>query len=303
MPYDCFISYASADLPFAEDLHRWLDAQGLSVWFNRSRLEPGCNWHREIGQGCENSRVFLPVLTPRWKESEWTRFETYGAESVIPLVFEGRWEDISTPPLERFQAECLDVSSRDGRRMDRLSTILRRILDRPLPQKQDRLIHLRYRVNDHFIGPDLELIRIHAELHRNPKAVLTQGRVRAITAMGGVGKTTLARQYAEKFWRCYPESFWVDARKGLENEFAEIHDLIFPERRDLGLKIEDKASQALHRLHSSMTCLLIIDNAENEETTTEWIPKTGGCYTLITSRFAGWSEAIKSITAVRLEVE
>lgn len=294
MPYDCFISYASPDLSFAEDLHSRLVALGFTVWLDRTRLEPGCNWHLEIEQGCENSRVFLPVLTPRWKESDWTRFETYGAESVVPLVYQGRWEDVSTPPLERFQAESLDVSSCDDGKLERLGVILRRILDRPAPLKQDRLIHLHYRVNDHFVGRDHELTRIHEELHRNPKAVLTQGRVRAITAMGGVGKTTLARQYAEKFWRCYPEIFWVDARKGLENEFAEIHDLIFPERRELGLKSEDKARQALHRLNSSATCLLIIDNAEDEDSTTEWIPKTGGCFTLITSRFAGWSEAVKT---------
>jgi hypothetical protein len=31
--------------------------------------------------------VVLPVLTPRWKRSEWTRYETYGAEAVIPLLY------------------------------------------------------------------------------------------------------------------------------------------------------------------------------------------------------------------------
>ena len=55
----------------------------LKVWFDKARLAPGFNWHHEIEQGCENSRVILPVLTPRWKNSDWTKFETYGAEAVI----------------------------------------------------------------------------------------------------------------------------------------------------------------------------------------------------------------------------
>ena len=301
MPYDCFISYASADLKFAEQLHGKLVEQDFTVWFDRARLSPGCNWHSEIEEGCENSRIVLPILTPRWKLSEWTRFETYGAEAVVPLILEGRRADVFTPPLERFQAEAVTTSSLDQASWPRLFATLRRLLTQPVPHKQDRLVHLHYRVNDHFVGRDLDLIRIHEELHRNPRAVLTQGRVRAITAMGGVGKTTLARHYAEKFWRCYAQILWVDARKGLEPEFAILHDLLFPDRRDIGLKVADKAKQAIHELSSPLTRLLIIDNAEDEHATTAWIPKTGGCQTLITSRFSGWSGAVKTLHLFVLE--
>jgi hypothetical protein len=110
MPYHCFISYASSDLGFAERLHRRLVAAGFSVWFDKVRLRPGCNWHREIESGCEESKVVVPVLTPRWKGSEWTRFETYGAEFLVPLLFEGTFEDVATPPLTRFQAHTIDVT-------------------------------------------------------------------------------------------------------------------------------------------------------------------------------------------------
>ena len=84
--YDAFISYASKDLAFAEEAHRRLIAAGFSIWFDKIRLKPSYDWHKEIESGCENSRVLLPVLTPRWKNSDWTKFETYGAESVIPLI-------------------------------------------------------------------------------------------------------------------------------------------------------------------------------------------------------------------------
>lgn len=303
MPYDVFISYASHDIAFAEEVSKYLNAEGFKVWFDKDRLVPGFNWHHLIEQGCENSRVILPILTPRWKLSDWTKYETYGAEAVVPLLFEGTWTEVATPPLERFQAEILDMNKPGGPDWARLFSDIRRVRDKPLPEKTAHITHIHYRANDHFIGRDKDIIHIHEELHSNPRTALTQGRVRAIAAMGGVGKTTLARQYAEKFWRCYPQMFWVDARKGLNLEFAEIHDFLFPDRKNIGLDSEDKAKQALNELQKADIRLLIIDNADDEQSIIEWIPKTGGCHTLITSRFSGFSAAVKTLYLFVLEKE
>ena len=43
--------------------HRLTDA-GFSVWFDKARLNPGCDWHKEIEAGCNAARVILPLLTP-----------------------------------------------------------------------------------------------------------------------------------------------------------------------------------------------------------------------------------------------
>ena len=303
MPYDCFISYASADLAIAEELHRRLQTAGFTVWFDKARLHPGCDWHREIERGAEESRVMLPVLTPRWRLSEWTRFETYGAEAVIPILCEGRFEDVSTPPLVSHQSQSWDISDGDNVDWPRLFTSLRTLLAAAQPERTRHLAHLRYRANPYFVGREEELLRIHEQLHQNPTAVLTQGRVRAIAALGGVGKTTLARQYAEKFWRLYPQIFWVDTRLGYETEFAHIFDILFPELSGSGLTDDIKARRALEALNSLDRRLLILDNAENEESAQAWIPKTGSCHTLITSRYAGWSAAIQTIYLHVLEKE
>jgi hypothetical protein len=65
-----FINYASPDFDRAAALHARLVAAGFSVWFDKVRLDPGCNWHKEIKAGCEAARVILPLLTPRWQNSE-----------------------------------------------------------------------------------------------------------------------------------------------------------------------------------------------------------------------------------------
>jgi hypothetical protein len=87
MPYDCFLSYSSKDLALAEAIHARLAAAGFDVWFDKIRLQPGFLWHGEIEAACESSRIVLPLLTPNWKASEWTRYETYGAENIIPLFY------------------------------------------------------------------------------------------------------------------------------------------------------------------------------------------------------------------------
>ncbi len=301
-PSAVFISYASADLALAEEVHRRLTAAGLSVWFDKARLRPGCDWHKEIEAGCEASRLVLPVLTPRWKLSEWTKFETYGAEATIPLMFEGTFAEIFTPPLTRFQGLAIDLAQADEAAWERLLTEIRESFARPAPDKLARLAEVRYAANPYFVGREADLIRIHEALHENPSAVLTQGRVRAITALGGIGKTTLARQYIEKFWRCYPQIFWADCRLGVETEFARLCELLFPETR-AETNVGQKARRALRELQTRSDRLLILDNAEDEASIQAWIPKTGHCRTLITSRFAGWSAAVKSFHLDVLEPE
>lgn len=302
MSYDCFISYQSADLRLAEQVHQGLIAAGLDpsrIWFDKKRLQPGFEWHKEIEAGCESSRVLLPVLTPRWQHSRWTRFETYGAEIVVPLRFEGDFEAVATPPLKRFQAQEINFTAGDpAAGWARLATAIQDLLQRPQPQKHERVALLRYHRNPHFVGREADLLAIHQHLHDRPTTDLTQGKVHVIAALGGMGKTTLAREYAEKFWRCYVAILWVDARNpgGIEAEFADLYTTLHPEAA-ADLKQAERASRLLQLLKGREERLLIIDNAEDEASIRRWLPNAGGCRTLITSRFSGWSTAI-SVTAI-----
>jgi len=57
--YDAFISYQSSDLHFAERLFDLLRTEGFRVWFDKARLLPGYDWHREIEQGAEAVKAIL----------------------------------------------------------------------------------------------------------------------------------------------------------------------------------------------------------------------------------------------------
>lgn len=293
MPYDCFISYASSDVEFAEKLKYYLEKQqaDIRIWFDRDRLSPGFDWHLVIEQACDDSRVLLPVLTPRWKESEWTKFETYGAETVVPMIFEGEWSEVATPPLERFQAERIELSGSDTSVWPKLIGAIRRVSDQLPPRFADRMVlELPYGKCSFFVGRESELLSVHEKFHHKPSASLTQGRVLALSGLGGVGKTTFARHYVEKFWRCYTQIIWVNCELGVLNQLADAHATLDLEGQNKVAEL--KAIEMLHELNKHVPRLLILDNAEDEASIADWIPTTGACHTLITSRFRHWSAVV-----------
>jgi TIR domain-containing protein len=188
---DLFISYESSTLRLAESLYGRLALEGFRVWFDKARLDPGCNWHREIEAACEASRIILPVLTPTWQQSEWCRFETYGGEHVIPLLFSGEWTQVAPRPLRGYQ--FVDFSRPEEANWSKLVATIRDYLGGPAPPKASRLASLAYSHNPNFVGREGLLLDIHERLCGAPTTALTQGAAYAMAGMGGVGKTTLAR--------------------------------------------------------------------------------------------------------------
>ena len=197
--YDCFLSYRSADAAIAAQIHGRLTAAGFKVWWDKVYLQPEMRWHAEIERHCEASRIVIPLLTPEWKDSLWTRYETYGADRVVPLLLRGTWEQAVTPPLSVLQSDLVVYSSATAAEWKKLFRRLRQYRDEPRPVQGEkgRPTLLKHRPIDHFVGRDQTMVDLHEKLFLNRQTALTQGTVIAIPALGGVGKTTLARHYAK----------------------------------------------------------------------------------------------------------
>ncbi len=301
--YDCFVSYRSTDRAAAEEVHLRLTAVGLKVWWDKVYLEAGMRWHEEIERHCEASRVVLPLLTLEWRESEWTRYETYGAEHILPLLLRGEWAEVAPAPLAAVQGDMLNLAAASDEDWNHLIARIRKLLEEPKPGRDGRRFLLRHRPIEHFVGRDLSMVELHEKLFLTRATALTHGSVIALPTLGGVGKTTLARHYAEKFWRRYRQIFWVDCRLGLATGFARIYDFLHP-GEETAVPFETRAERAKDELsqHASER-LLILDNAEDEQSVLPWVPETGNCHVLITSRFAGWSKGIETYPVWVLEPE
>ena len=302
-PAALFISYVSRDRARAEVLHRRLADAGHSVWFDKDRLKLGDIWHKDIKAAADSARVILPVLTPAWRTSEWTRFETYAAPNVLPLIAEGEPDAVLTPPLRTPNWLHFDPLTADDAAWAGLLARIDEALARPPVTKPPFVVRLPHAHNEHFTGREADMNRLHEALYTAPAAALIQGQARAVTAMGGVGKTTLANEYVRRYWRLWPQILWVDASRGIPAEFAAIFDQMFPDPAFANWPDDRKAARILNVLREPDERLLVLDNAEDEESVADWIPHDGGCRTLITSRFTAFSPAIPTIAIDVLDAD
>lgn len=79
-----FISHAAADRDLADYLARDLEAQGLSVWSDRS-IRPGENLLEAIEKGLRQAEFFILLISPASLKSEWVSFEAGVALSRDPV--------------------------------------------------------------------------------------------------------------------------------------------------------------------------------------------------------------------------
>ncbi|PJF30449.1 MAG: hypothetical protein CUN51_07970 [Candidatus Thermofonsia Clade 1 bacterium] len=87
---DIFVSYSRANTEFARDLYAKLQSLGFTLWRDRSDMEGGADWWRQIQEAIENVDTMLLILSPAALASEVVAQEWHYARQkgtrVIPVL-------------------------------------------------------------------------------------------------------------------------------------------------------------------------------------------------------------------------
>jgi tetratricopeptide (TPR) repeat protein len=143
-----------------------------------------------------------------------------------------------------------------------------------------------------FTGRADELNRLDAILMQDKPAAVTQASVgrAAVQGMGGVGKTSLAVEYAYRFRGLYAGVCWcpAESRQRLLTSLAALAAALGAAAADEA-DIAKAARAALRWLAEQRgTWLLIYDNVTSPQEIADLLP-TAGARVLITSRFSDWA--------------
>lgn len=156
---------------------------------------------------------------------------------------------------------------------------------------------MELRRNQFFVGRQWDLQELAEILRIEPVAAVSQIRVTAAIGMGGLGKTQLASEFAHRYGQFFDGGvFWINFEdaESIPSKIAACGGLghlnLSPSFNDLTLQERVKLVEQAWR--KPIPRLLIFDNCEDEEQLHRWIPKTGGCRVLVTSRRSIWDPSL-----------
>ncbi len=141
-----------------------------------------------------------------------------------------------------------------------------------------------------FSGRDDELEAVRAALSGD-------GAIAAVHGLGGVGKSSVAREYGWRNRDAYSVIWWlnaqtedgiIDALLRLGAMFVQGLDQL-PDRRSAALRVVNSVLGGFDK-----PVFLVFDNLEDERLVRMWLPRTGA-HALVTSRNTAWGADVTDI--------
>jgi tetratricopeptide (TPR) repeat protein len=299
--YDFFLSRRGSVAGVAREVADVLTERGYKVHVQDYDVPIGESFIEMMHEAIKNSRDLVILFTRDYEQSPYTRkeFTSFEAERhqsaeerhVIVL----RCEDV---PLRGLLAanvyqDLLGIAEPEERKRRIIAAAERQSqavspLPRPFIGVPPRKATFTGRVD--------ELAKLDAILMQGRPAAVTQtvapsavGRV-AIHGLGGVGKTSIAVEYAYRYRNFYSGVWWCPAetRAGLLTSLTALAVTLGAAALD-DANVESAARSALnHFAKQRSNWLLIYDNVTNPEHIMDLLPASGA-RVLITSRWSDWS--------------
>lgn len=308
---DFFVSYTSADRPWAEWMAWELETAGYSTRIQAWDMQPGSNFVLEMDEATQVARRTVAVLSPAFLESRYARAEWAAAfaedptgeqrklvpvrvrdcdprgllKSIVYVNVVGLSEEASrTALLEGVKAgrgkpdeapgfPGRVASARAGERVRR-------------PEDGAAIFNVPVMTRT-FVGRERTLQQLGTGLSGEGVIAVTQ--VDAIHGLGGVGKTQLAARYARVHRGDYDVIWWLRAEQPatLRADLAAL--AVALGLVDVDVEEPEAVGAAQGWLARTPRWLLVFDNVPAPATIVELVPEGEGGHVLITSRaHADW---------------
>lgn len=165
---------------------------------------------------------------------------------------------------------------------------------------------MRLRPNPHFVGRREDLKKIAVALKAGGAAKIGETTVAASSGLGGVGKTQLACEFVHRYGQFFHSVYWVGFGKAasIPAEVASCGGAGGMNLRPFNyheLPVEERVRAVMTEWQNDLPRLLVFDNCENEDLLDRWLPTTGGCRVLVTSRSGNW-DSFLNVTDLNLGV-
>jgi tetratricopeptide (TPR) repeat protein len=321
-----FLSFTGADRPWAAWLLSELDAAGYSSVSQLRDFVAGSNFAVQMDQAARRARRTLGVLSPQALQAPFVRQEwaqrlatdPTGEQRALLLVrVEPCQPEGLLGPVIYIDLVGLDEAAARARLRKELTAAVRG--QRPLPADRQfpggrgvmvadvrkprfpaalpSVWNLPFRRNPSFTGREQALTDLAEQLGRGAAAAVTQ----ALQGAGGVGKTTLATEYAYQHRSQFDAVWWVRAEQPatLVADYSDLASAL--QLAGAGQANQQVATLAVRRwLEEHDRWLLVLDNADAPDTATglqaplarlvDLLPRVLHGQLLVTSRDASWEE-------------
>jgi tetratricopeptide (TPR) repeat protein len=315
--FDVFVSHSSHDKPWVHRLVADLGRYEVSVWLDENEIRPGTHIVDALERGIDASSAMVLVVSPEAEASGWVKEEYSRAvalaqrddrelpimaailrEAALPGFLQSRrWVDFRNPAGYATRvaelvwgitgarpAEALDL---DANALPPLPGVH---VPEPAPLPGRSRMHMR-RIPQ-FVGRTDQLRALARALQVDGRAAI--GQVASVTGLGGIGKTQLAAEFVHRYGQFFFGGvFWLGFSDpaSVRTEIA-----LCGGPGHLGLWTDENAPDIATQVAQVRSVfagpeprLLVFDNCEDETLLNEWLPASGGCRVLVTSRRAAFS--------------
>jgi tetratricopeptide (TPR) repeat protein len=321
---DFFVSYTKADRAWAEWIAWELEAAGYTTVLQAWHMPPGSSFVHAMDEALHRTRHTLLILSPAYLGSPMTEAEWRPGFVADPGGIQRRLVPIRIEACrpagllaDRVFVDLVDLDETTAKRtlLEGVAAALRgharptsrpefpspavtTLIDRPrFPTALPTIWNVPFRRNPAFTGREGELAQLAAALQADGMVALTQ----VLQGSGGVGKTTLAVEYAYRQRTLFDTVWWIRAEEPstLVGDYANLG--VACRVAAAGESDQHLAAKAVRRwLEDHDRWLLILDNAEAPDTelgldapldhAVGLLPQIVHGQVLITTRNTSWEE-------------